>query len=197
VTERTLTTTTSEAIAKREAARKQRIKKGIVLVNTGLGKGKTTAAFGVLFRAWGRGMRVCVFQFLKHENGNWGEVRAAKKLGIEWHRMGDGFTWTSRDLDETVAKARHAWERVQEKITSGEYDLIVLDEFTYPLHYGWIDVEEAIGWLREHKPPMLHLIITGRYAPPALIDYADVVTDMTKVKHAYDAGIRAQPGIEF
>ncbi|GIW08636.1 MAG: cob(I)alamin adenosyltransferase [Dehalococcoidia bacterium] len=190
-------TTTAEAAAKRQAARKQLIKKGIVLVNTGLGKGKSTAAFGVLFRAWGRGMRTCVFQFLKHENGNWGEVRAAKKLGIEWRRMGDGFTWTSRDIDETVAKARHAWEQVKEAIVSGAYDLIVLDEFTYPLHYGWIQPDEAIDWLREHKPPMLHLIITGRYAPQALIDYADVVTDMTKVKHAYDAGIRAQPGIEF
>jgi cob(I)alamin adenosyltransferase len=194
--DRTLTTT-AEAVAKRQAARKNLIKKGIVLVNTGLGKGKTTAAFGVLFRAWGRGMRVCVFQFLKHENGNWGEIRAAKKLGIEWHRMGDGFTWTSRDLDETVAKARHAWERAQAKIASDDYDLIVLDEFTYPLAYGWIDPSEAIEWLRAHKPPMLHLIITGRYAPDALVDYADVVTDMTKVKHAYDAGIRAQPGIEF
>jgi cob(I)alamin adenosyltransferase len=194
--DRTLTTT-AEAVAKRQAARKNLIKKGIVLVNTGLGKGKTTAAFGVLFRAWGRGMRVCVFQFLKHENGNWGEIRAAKKLGIEWHRMGDGFTWTSRDLDETVAKARHAWERAQAKIASNDYDLIVLDEFTYPLAYGWIDPSEAIEWLRAHKPPMLHLIITGRYAPDALVDYADVVTDMTKVKHAYDAGIRAQPGIEF
>jgi cob(I)alamin adenosyltransferase len=190
-------TTTPEALARRQAARKQLVKKGLVLVNTGLGKGKTTAAFGVLFRAWGRGMRVCVIQFLKHQNGNWGEVRAAKKLGIEWLRMGDGFTWTSPDLDETVAKARHAWQLAQERIASGNYDLIVLDEFTYPLAYGWIPTDEVIAWLREHKPPMLHLIITGRYAPPALVEFADTVTDMTPVKHAFDAGIRAQPGIEF
>ncbi|GIW12170.1 MAG: cob(I)alamin adenosyltransferase [Dehalococcoidia bacterium] len=190
-------TTTPEALARRQAARKQLVKKGLVLVNTGLGKGKTTAAFGVLFRAWGRGMRVCVIQFLKHQNGNWGEVRAAKKLGIEWLRMGDGFTWTSPDLDETVAKARHAWQQAQERIASGNYDLIVLDEFTYPLAYGWIPTDEVIAWLREYKPPRLHLIITGRYAPPALVEFADTVTDMTPVKHAFDVGIRAQPGIEF
>ncbi len=111
--------------------------------------------------------------------------------------MGDGFTWTSHDLDESAEKARHAWEAAKTTIAAGEHDLIILDEFTYPLKYGWIDVDETIGWLREHKPPMLHLIITGRYAPDALTEFADVVTDMTKVKHAFDAGIRAQPGLEF
>lgn len=182
---------------KREQARRARRKQGLVIVNTGQGKGKTTAALGTLFRAWGRGMRPCVIQFLKHEAGGWGEVRAAHDLGIEWHKTGDGFTWQSEDMDETTAKALHGWEVAQEKITSGDYDLIILDEFTYPLKFGWLDADEVVNWLREHKPPMLHLIITGRDAPAALTDFADLVTEMRKVKHPFDEGIRAQPGIEF
>jgi len=169
----------------------------LILVNTGHGKGKTTAALGVLLRAWGRGWRICVIQFIKHETGEWGEVRAAKKLGIEWYKMGDGFTWLSKDMDETVAKALHAWEVAKEKIASGAYDLIVLDEFTYPLKFGWLDTTEVIAWLRAHKPPELHLIITGRDAPQPLIEFADLVTEMRKVKHPYDIGMRAQPGIDF
>jgi cob(I)alamin adenosyltransferase len=172
-------------------------RRGLVLVNTGEGKGKTTAALGVMLRAWGRGMRVCVVQFLKHESGQWGEVRAAQKLGIDWVKTGDGFTWTSKDMDATVASALHGWEVAKDKITSGAYDLVVLDEFTYLLSFGWLDTAEAVGWLKAHKPESLHLLITGRDAPPALIDYADTVTEMTKVKHAYDAGITAVAGIEF
>ncbi len=180
-----------------KAARRNRQRKGLIIVNTGHGKGKTTAALGVLLRAWGRGMRPCVIQFIKQETGAWGEVRAAEKLGIEWYKLGDGFTWLSKDMDETVAKALHAWEVAREKIASGEYDLIILDEFTYPLKYGWLDTNEVIAWLREHKPPDLHIIITGRDAPPELIEFADLVTEMRKIKHPFDQGIRAQPGIEF
>jgi cob(I)alamin adenosyltransferase len=173
-------------------------KKGLVLVNTGNGKGKSTAAFGVVLRAWGRGLRVCVIQFIKAETGKWGEVKAAQKLGIEWLSTGDGFTWLSKDMDETAARALHGWKMSQEKIASGHYDLIVLDEFTYPLHFGWLDVNEVITWLRENKPPMLHLILTGRDAPQELIDYADLVTEMKEVKHPYEEqGIPAQTGIEF
>ncbi len=172
-------------------------RKGLLIVNTGHGKGKTTAALGLLLRAWGRGMRVCVIQFIKHEGGSWGEVKAAKKLGIEWYKMGDGFTWMSRDIDETAAKARHGWQLAQEKIASGDYDVVLLDEFTYPLKYGWLDTGEVIAWLRAHKPPMTHVVITGRDAPPELIEFADLVTEMRKVKHPFDRGIRAQPGIEF
>lgn len=170
---------------------------GLVLVNTGDGKGKTTAAIGVLFRAWGRGMRVCMIQFLKHEAGNWGEVRAAEKLGIEWIKTGDGFTWTSKDMDETTAKAVHGWEVAKEKIGSGEYQVIVLDEFTYLMKFGWVDAAETIEWLKANKPSNLHLIITGRDAPAELVEYADLVTEMNKVKHPYDVGIKAQPGLEF
>lgn len=181
----------------RREAQVKGAKKGLVIVNTGPGKGKTTAALGTLLRAWGRGLRCCMIQFIKHEKGNWGEVKAAKRIGIEWYQMGDGFTWLSKDMDETAAKAGHAWTLAQEKIASKEYDLIVLDEFTYPLQYGWLDVGEVIAWLRDHKPPTLHLIITGRNAPPALLDFADLVTEMRKVKHPFDQDIRAQPGIEF
>ena len=180
-----------------QAKRPRRARKGLVIVNTGSGKGKTTAALGMVFRAWGWGMRCCVIQFIKSERGAWGEARAAEKLGIEWHQSGDGFTWQSKDLDETIARARHAWEVAQSKIASGDYALIVLDEFTYLLKYDWLDVAEVVSWLRDNKPPMLHLIITGRAAPPALLEYADLVTEMQSIKHPFDEGILAQPGIEY
>ena len=173
-------------------------KKGLVIVNTGKGKGKSTAAFGVVLRAWGRGLRICVIQFIKSETGKWGEVKAAEKLGIDWLSTGDGFTWHSKDMDETTARAQHGWVIAQEKILSGNYDLIVLDEFTYPLHFDWLDVDKVITWLKENKPPMLHLIITGRNAPQELIDFADLVTEMKEIKHPYeDHEIAAQAGIEF
>ena len=172
-------------------------KKGLVVVNTGNGKGKTTAALGVVFRAWGRGMRVRVFQFLKHTGARFGESRAAEKLDIPWSALGDGFTWLSKDLERTAALAREQWEHVQAAIRADEYDVIVLDEFTYPLHYGWIPVDDVLAVLRE-KPHMLHVIITGRNAPEALVDFADLVTEMREVKHPYkEQGISAQPGLEF
>lgn len=173
------------------------MRQGLVLVNTGNGKGKSTAAFGTLFRAWGRGMRVCVIQFIKAETSNYGEIQAARKLNIEWHSLGDGFTWLSKDIEKTAERARKAWQFAQEKILSGAYDLIVLDEMTYAFHHGWVNVNEMIAWLREYKPPELHLIITGRDAPPELIAYADLVTEMREVKHPFTRGIKAQPGIEF
>jgi len=186
------------AEAVRVAARRAHRKKGLVIVNTGAGKGKTTAALGVMTRAWGRKMRVGVLQFLKHENARFGEIRAAERMEVDWLGTGDGWTWTSRDTDETEARARRGWEIAQERIVNGGYDVLVLDEFTYPLHYGWLDTEAVIAWLRAHKPPMLHLIITGRYAPQALIDHADLVTEMREIKHPLrEQGIRAQPGIEF
>jgi len=172
-------------------------RKGLVMVNTGRGKGKTTAALGVLFRAWGWGWRICVIQFIKHEKGNWGEVRAARKLGIEWHALGDGFTWRSKDLAEAVDRARAAWELARAKIASSTYDLIILDEMTHALRRDWLNVGEVVAWLRANKPPALHLIITGRDAPPELVAFADLVTEMRKVKHPYDRGIRGQRGIEF
>lgn len=182
----------------RRAARQENRKKGLVIVNTGNGKGKTTAALGIVLRAWGRGMRICVVQFLKNEHARFGEIRAAKKLGIEWLSTGDGWTWTSQDGAETQARAVNAWGLAQEKIASGAYDIVVLDEFTYPLHYGWLDTAGVLAWLAEHKPLMQHVVITGRYAPPALVEFADLVTEMHEVKHPLaQQQIRAQAGIEF
>lgn len=173
-------------------------RQGLVIVYTGDGKGKTSAALGAMLRAWGRGMRVCVIQFIKHETGRWSEVRAGEKLeGIDWIKTGDGFTWTSKDIEETATRAQHGWENAQERISSGEYDLIILDEFTYLMAYGWLDVNEVIDWLQANRPPNLHLIITGRNAPPELAAYADLVTEMLKIKHPYDEGVPAQPGIDF
>lgn len=173
------------------------MRQGLVIVNTGDGKGKSTAALGLLLRAWGRNLRVCVIQFIKAETGQWGEVKAARKLGIEWHSTGDGFTWTSKDIDETIGRALKGWGLAQEKIRSGEYDVILLDEFTYPMHFGWLDAAQVIAWLKDNKPSDLHLIITGRDAPPALIEYADLVTEMLAIKHPFEQGVLAQAGIEF
>lgn len=188
-----------QAAAVRQAVRRARQKKGLIIVNTGNGKGKTTAALGVMTRAWGRQMKIGVLQFLKNENARFGEIKAATRMGqIDWLSTGDGWTWTSKDEDETISKARHGWQLAQERILHGGYDLLILDEFTYLLAYGWIDTNEVVAWLREHKPPMLHLIITGRNAPSPLIDFADLVTEMREIKHPFtEQGIRAQAGIEY
>jgi cob(I)alamin adenosyltransferase len=171
--------------------------RGLVIVHTGEGKGKTTAALGLAFRAWGHGMRVCVIQFIKRENRELGEYKAAARMGIEWHQTGDGFVFDPAKMAAARAKTQRAWALAQAKIASGDYDLIVLDEFTYALDFGWLDVQEVLGWLREKKPPELHLVITGRDAAPELIEFADLVTEMENVKHPFDAGVRAQRGIEF
>lgn len=189
---------TDEAKAKRTEARQNRKKKGLIIVNTGDGKGKTTAALGILLRAWGRDMRIGGIQFFKHETASFGELKALKKMGVELTPMGDGFTWTSKDLDETQAKALNGWEVAKQKIASGNYDIFLLDEFTYVMSFGWVDPKAAVEWLKANKPPMLHLIITGRQAPPELVELADLVTEMTLVKHPFqEQGILAQPGIEF
>lgn len=193
------TTGSAEADQRRQQVRRKAQKKGLVIVNTGEGKGKTTAALGVMMRAWGRKMKVGVIQFLKHETARYGEIKAAARMGdIDWISTGDGWTWTSADMDETIARARHAWSIAQERIVHGGYDLFILDEFTYLLAYGWLDVNEVLAWLEANKPPMLHLVITGRYAPQNLIDFADLVTEMREIKHPFrEQGIRAQAGIEF
>lgn len=140
---------------------------------------------------------MCVIQFIKHEAGRWSEVRTAQELGIEWIKSGDGFTWLSRDLDRTAERARSAWRVAQEKIASGRYHLVLLDEFTYPLYYGWLPADAVVQWLRSNRPPHTHVIITGRHAPPALVELADLVTEMKEVKHPYSQGIAAQPGIDY
>jgi cob(I)alamin adenosyltransferase len=191
-------TMTAEERAARAASRREHIKKGLVIVNTGDGKGKTTAALGILMRAWGRDMRLGGVQFFKHENASFGELKAAERMGIQLTPMGDGFTWTSKDIDETRAKAIHGWEMAKPQIASGDYDIYLLDEFTYVMAYGWLSAAEVVEWLKANKPPMLHLIITGRNAPPELIEHADLVTEMKEIKHPFkEQGIHAQRGIEF
>ena len=172
-------------------------RQGLVLVNTGNGKGKTTAALGTLFRAWGRGLHVGVIQFIKAETANWGEIRAARQLKIEWRAMGDGFTWQSKDLNKTTEKIFKEWTFAQAQILTGSFDVLVLDEMTYAFRDDVLEVNQVIAWLKAHKPPEMHLIITGRDAPPELIEYADLVTEMREIKHPYARGIKAQPGIEF
>jgi cob(I)alamin adenosyltransferase len=174
-----------------------RVNKGLVIVNTGNGKGKTTAALGLLFRAWGRDMNVRMFQFIKHTGSQFGESRAAQKIGVPLEAYGDGFTWRSKDMDKTEALAQEQWERCKEAILSGDHEIVILDEFTYAMHYGWVGVDEVLDVLKR-RDPMLHVVITGRHAPDALVEYADLVTEMREIKHPYRAqGIKAQPGIEF
>ncbi|MEM7092591.1 MAG: cob(I)yrinic acid a,c-diamide adenosyltransferase [Actinomycetota bacterium] len=168
----------------------------IVLINTGDGKGKSSSAFGVMSRGWARGWTVGVVQFVK--SGKWkiGERKLADHLGIEWHALGDGFTWESTDMDETIAKGRHAWSVAKEKLASGDYQLLILDELTYTMKYGWVDVAEVVEGITD-RAPGTNVVITGRGCPQELIDIADTVTEMQKVKHALDQGIKAMKGIEY
>ena len=188
----------AEAEAYRQEVRAAKRRKGLVIVNTGDGKGKSTAAFGMAFRARGRGMRVGVLQFLKPDTANYGEIRAARAAGIEIEGTGDGWTWTSKDIEQTAQMARDGWALAQQRIEAEDYELLILDEFTYPMVYGWLETSEVLSWLREHKPEGLHLVITGRDAPDELVAYADLVTEMRLIKHPFqDQGINAQPGVEF
>src|ERR1700694_1501792 len=168
----------------------------IVLLNTGDGKGKSSAAFGVMGRGWARGWSVGVVQFVK--GGKWkvGERKLADHLGGEWQTLGDGFTWESTDLAETAAKGRHAWQVARQKLASGEFDLLILDELTYAVKYGWVDVQDVVAGGPE-RAPRTNVVITGRDAPDELVELADTVTEMRKVKHAYDQGIKAKKGIEY
>ncbi|MFC0595005.1 cob(I)yrinic acid a,c-diamide adenosyltransferase [Thermus composti] len=176
-------------------AKPQGERRGLLLVYTGDGKGKSTAAFGLALRAHGRGLKVRIFQFIKHATARFGEHRAFALLGIPVEGLGDGFTWKSQDLDRSAALAREGWQRAKEALLSGAYDLVVLDEATYPLRYGWVPLEEFLEALSA-RPPHVHVVVTGRGAPEALLALADTVTEMRKVKHAFDQGVPAQRGIE-
>jgi cob(I)alamin adenosyltransferase len=167
-----------------------------VLINTGEGKGKSTAAFGTALRAVARGWKVGVIQFLK--SGDWkvGEEGVGRRLGIEWWALGDGFTWDSEDIEESEAVAREAWRVAEEQIHSDQFDLLILDEITYPVNWGWIDIELVLAAIA-NRPSRVNLILTGRDAPPALVEVADTVTEMRKVKHAFDAGVMARRGIDY
>ncbi|GAA4009775.1 cob(I)yrinic acid a,c-diamide adenosyltransferase [Deinococcus rubellus] len=171
-------------------------RRGLVIVNTGNGKGKTTAALGLMMRAHGRGLKTLLFQFLKHENAKFGEHRTLDALGLPYEGLGDGFTWRSRDLENSAEMAAHGWALAKQAIEAGEYDLIVLDEFTYPLTYGWVSWAEVEATLRARNP-LMHVVITGRGALPELIELADTVSEIQPIKHAYSAGIGAQVGVEY
>lgn len=168
----------------------------LVVVNTGDGKGKTTAALGVTMRAWGRGWKICWLQFIKKKDSHYGETYAAERMGIEMHALGDGFTWLSENIEHDIALAKEAWDLAREKIMSEQFDLVVLDEITYPITYKWLDVDVVIETLKD-RPKDVDIIITGRDAHPALVEFADTVTEMTEVKHAFQSGIKAQPGIDY
>jgi cob(I)alamin adenosyltransferase len=171
-------------------------RKSLLVVNTGHGKGKSSAAFGVMSRGWARGWTVAVIQYIKSGSWNTGEHKLALHLGIEWHEMGDGFTWDSNDMDETEALGRAAWAATKEKLASGQYDLLILDELTYLMTFGWVPVADVVDALA-HRHARTNVVVTGRDAPEELIAIADTVTEMRKVKHAYDQGINARKGIEY
>jgi cob(I)alamin adenosyltransferase len=183
----------SEAPANRPGRSRQR---SLVLLNTGDGKGKSTAAFGVMLRALARDWRVAVVQFIKSDDWKVGEEQIARRLGVDWLKGGDGFTWLSTDLDRSRSRAQAAWGQAAATIAAGEHRLVVLDELTYPLNYGWLDEERVLAAIRD-RPPQVNVIVTGRDAPAALVELADTVTEMAKVKHAFDRGIRARRGIDF
>ena len=177
--------------------KKREKRQGITLVHTGNGKGKSSSAFGMVFRAAGWGMKVCVIQFIK---GKWktGEERAARNFEhIEWHALGDGFTWDTKNPEQDIATSREIWDLCKAKVRSHEFDLVVFDEINYCASYGWISGEEIATFVREEKPKWMHLVMTGRDAPAEVIEVADTVTEMKMIKHAFEAGIKAAPGVEF
>jgi cob(I)alamin adenosyltransferase len=193
----------AEKMRKKKAARDKivatkTIEKGLLIVHTGKGKGKSTAAFGMVLRALGHGMPVGVVQFVK---GKWetGERAALQKFGdlVAVHTMGEGFTWETQDRQRDIAAARAAWERGKAFITGGKHRLVLLDELNIVLRYEYLPVDEVVAFLREERPEGVHVIVTGRNAPDALIEAADLVTEMEMVKHPFRSGVKAQKGIEF
>lgn len=181
--------------ARRVPPRAQR--HGLLIVHTGDGKGKTTAALGLLLRAAGRGMSVGMFQFIKSAEFGYGEHHAARTLGVEIIALGDGFTWLTENIEQDRALAAEGWARCRETLAAGTYDMLILDELTYPLIFGWLDTADVLAAIAA-RPAGTHVVVTGRDAPEALIAAADLVTEMQVIKHPHkDKGIGAQPGIEM
>ena len=181
----------------------------ILAVHTGPGKGKSTAAFGMALRAWNQGFDVAVFQFVKSAKWKVGEEAAFQTLGrlhdeqgvggpVQWHKMGSGWSWSRKQGsdDDHAAAAVEGWAEISRRLAAEQHDFYVLDEFTYPLKWGWLDIDEVVSTLTQ-RPGTQHVVITGRDAPPQLLDAADLVTEMTKVKHPMDAGQKGQKGIEW
>ncbi|GAA0202365.1 MULTISPECIES: cob(I)yrinic acid a,c-diamide adenosyltransferase [unclassified Aeromicrobium] len=188
---------------------RQRRNRPLVMVHTGPGKGKSTAAFGLAMRAWNQGWKVGVFQFVKSAKWRVGEQSVLEHLGrlheteglggpVEWHKMGSGWSWSRKsgtDDDHAVAAAE-GWAEIKRRLAAETHDLYVLDEFTYPMKWGWVDVDDVADTLAS-RPGRQHVVITGRDAAPRLLEVADLVTEMTKVKHPMDAGQKGQRGIEW
>ena len=170
-------------------------RRGLVIVHTGDGKGKSTAAFGLALRAHGRGKPVKIYQFMKVPSARFGEHRMFEQLGIPIEGLGDGFSWKSKDLDHSAQLARDGWEKAKASILSGEHFMVTLDEITYPMIYGWLPLDDVLNTLRT-RPKDVHVVLTGRRCPPELIELADTVTEMKLIKHAFKAGVPAQRGIE-
>ncbi|MCG3203656.1 MAG: Cob(I)yrinic acid a,c-diamide adenosyltransferase [Elusimicrobia bacterium] len=176
----------------------ERIKKGLLIVYTGDGKGKSTAAYGTVFRSLGRGFKVAVVQFIK---GPWisGEIKSLEKFGsqVEYHSVGEGFTWDTKDLKKDVASAKVGWKKCLKLLKDAKHDVYLFDEIIYVLKYKFLTLEEVLSGLNEFKPSLAHVILTGRDAPVELIEWADLVTEMKVVKHPFQKGILAQPGIDY
>jgi cob(I)alamin adenosyltransferase len=191
-----------EKMAKRKAVQDaevagKTIEKGLLVVHTGPGKGKSTAAFGLVLRMLGHGRHCAVVQFIK---GAWatGERRALERFGdlVEFHALGEGFTWETQDRERDVEACRRAWQKALELMRKPDLALLVLDELNIALRYDYLPLDEVVASLRDRRPD-LHVVVTGRNAKPALVEAADLVTEMTPVKHHFAAGVKAQPGIEF
>ncbi len=182
---------------------RQRRSRPLVIVHTGAGKGKSTAAFGLALRAWNQGWPVGVFQFVKSAKWRVGEEHALRVLGdsgvggpVTWHKMGEGWSWIQRDPGDQAQQAAEGWAQVSRDLDAQTYRLYVLDEFTYPIKWGWVDVDEVVSVLAARQGSQ-HVLITGRDADPKLVAFADLVTEMTKVKHPMDMGQKGQKGIEW
>lgn len=203
MTEEELDARHAEKMRKKKAARDKiiatkTIEKGLLIVHTGKGKGKSTAAFGMVFRALGHGQPVGVIQFVK---GKWetGERAVLERFSdlVTINTMGEGFTWETQDRQRDIAAAEAAWEKAKALITGGEHKLVLLDELNIVLRYTYIDPAEVVRFLRDEKPDDVHVVVTGRNAPDELIEIADLVTEMTMIKHPFRSGVKAQEGIEF
>lgn len=172
------------------------LQRGLFLIHTGNGKGKSTAAFGLLARALGHGMKAVVVQFIKSRSDTGEESFFKTSPNVTWHVMGDGFTWETQDAEQDKKTAQAAWTIVKQALQDTSIDIIILDEFTYTLKYGWLEIGEVISAI-QNRPMMQHLVVTGRGAPPALVEIADTVSEIALVKHAFHVGVQAMPGIEF
>lgn len=191
----------SERMARKKAVIDEKIQaadidRGVLLVLTGNGKGKSSSAFGMLARALGHGMQAGVAQFIKGRSDTGEEAFFRQQSGVQWHVLGEGFTWETQNLAQDIATARRGWEKVRGMLQDERLGLVILDELTYPLKYGWLELDTVLEDIAA-RPPMQHVIITGRGAPEGLIEIADTVTELHDVKHAFRAGVKAQPGVDL